>query len=523
MKNPPDEPAGVTPERPEKELEPEREVTNVRVEQKVGKIRLDWDLDAPGVSHIELLGKYRKDPHFWKIEGYARSVRAVDLELLPLAPIEIVIHLVFRDGAWSKGKSIKTHALHKNVIEDEVEGRTIHVYLPDGYGEEETQYPVIYMHDGQNLFCEKLAFVEHWEIDKAVERLVGEKKMGKVVVVGIFNSSRRAEEYTPFADRRFSGGQARDFSQFIVEKIIPHVETRYRVSRLRKDRAVMGSSFGGILSLWMGYAYPDVFSMVGAISPSLWIADGAMLEELELQPKRDIKIWIDQGTREWSTFTRNTVNILLQKGYKYGEELIYYEVKDAPHNEVAWAARIDNPFILFNGKPATRCVDMRLDVQFIRIFDVGPVEVVINPIGIFDNGTWYSLYTTAEYSMSTPDQHISLPLPPGPPPIGKDTRYPASATGLAKTSAAPRKESPAPKELRVTATIDCTGVLQFNEDRIATVVVKYGNLLRKITVQNPNPPPEPPELGPKPAESKAPESSPRRTGDARKKFSRRSH
>jgi len=447
-----------------KKAEAEHEVTNVRVTQKVGKVRLEWDLDNKGVSHIEVLGRYRKDRNFWKLEGYTSCVRAVEYDLLPLAPIEIRIHLVFKNGAWSKGVTVKTHALHKNVREDEVEGRTIHVYLPDGYNEEDTYYPTIYMHDGQNLFSEKLAYVEHWRIDDAIERLVKDGRIEKAVVVGIFNSSKRAEEYTPFADRRFGGGKARDFSQFVVEKIIPHVESRYRVSPKREDRAVMGSSFGGILSLWMGYAYPEYFSMVGAISPSLWVADGAMLEELRSQPTRDIKIWIDQGTGEWSTFTRNAVNILLQKGYKYGSELVYYEVKDAPHNEVAWAARVDCPFILFKGKPASKCLDMRLDVQYIRMFNVGPTEIIINPIGVFDNGMWYSLYTNADYSIqgSAPEADVQ-----------SGEKEPDDAEALQRR--------------KVTATIDCTGVLQFNEDSIATIIVKYQDLTRTVEVRNPNP------------------------------------
>ncbi|MHC9544550.1 MAG: alpha/beta hydrolase [Vulcanimicrobiota bacterium] len=461
--------------RPIKKSEPEQEVANVRVTQKVGQVRLEWELNTKGVSHIELLGKYRKDRHFWKLEGYPNSVRAVELDLLPLAPVEIKIHLVFRNGSWSKGVSVKTHALHSNVVEDEVDGRTIHIYLPDGYYEDDTQYPAIYMHDGQNLFSEKLSYVEHWKIDTAIERLVREGRIGKVVVVGIFNSSRRAEEYTPFADRRFGGGKARDFSQFIVERIIPHVEEKYRVSPRREDRAVMGSSFGGILSLWMGYTYPEYFSVVGAISPSLWIADGAMLEELRLQPTKDIRIWIDQGTGEWSTFTRNAVNILLQKGYRYGRELIYYEVKDAPHNEVAWAARVDCPFILFNGKPSTKCIDMRLDVQFICMFSVGPTEIIVNPIGIFDNGMWYSLYTNAQYSI----EGGTLEL-------------------LEKPGEAEPGETASLQKPKVTASIDCTGVLQFNEDRIVTVIVKYEDLERKVTVQNPNPPTKPANKSKKP-------------------------
>jgi predicted alpha/beta superfamily hydrolase len=439
-----------------------KEISNLTIEQKIGKVKLSWDLDVPDVDHIEIFGRYRKDENYWKIDSYPNSVRSVELKLLPLAPIDIKIHLIFKNGVWSEGKIISTSALHKKVVYDEIEGRSVHIYLPDGYHEEDRVFPVIYMHDGQNLFCEKLAFVEDWQVDRSMDRLIANGKIEKTVVVGIFNSTKRAEEYTPFADRRFGGGQARDFSEFIVNKIVPHIEKNYKVSGKREDRAVMGSSFGGILSLWMGYTYPEVFSMVGAISPSMWIADGAMLEELERQPRKNIRIWIDQGTKEWSTFTRNTVDVLISKGYEYGKDLVYYEVKDGKHNEVDWAERVECPFIMFKGKPATKCTDLRLDIQVVRKFSVGDPEVVINPIGSFDNGMWYSLYTSAYYYMSG---------------IG-----PAGEV-LGKMSSS----------RKIKAGVDNTGVVNFNGDREASIKVRYGNIIKMVTVKNPVPPERTPE------------------------------
>jgi predicted alpha/beta superfamily hydrolase len=434
-----------------------KEVSNLTVEPGIGKVRLSWEVDVPNVDHIEIFGKYRKDENYWKIESYPASVRSVELSLIPLAPIDIKIHIIFKSGVWSQGKVISTSALHKKVVYDEIEGRSVHIYLPDGYYEEDRVYPVIYMHDGQNLFCEKLAFVEDWQVDRSMDRLITNGKIDKTVVVGIFNSSKRAEEYTPFADRSFGGGKARDFSDFIVTRIIPYIETKYKVSNKREDRAVMGSSFGGILSLWMGYAYPEVFSMVGAISPSMWIADGAMLEELERQPKKNIRIWIDQGTREWSTITRNTVDVLVSKGYEYGKELVYYEVKDGKHNEMDWAERVECPFIMFKGKDASKCTDIRLDIEVVRKFSVGDPEVVINPIGYFDNGMWYSLYTSAYYYMS------------GVGPAGEV---------LGKMSSARKTK----------ASVDKTGVVSFNGEREASVKVRYNNIIKMVTVANPVPP-----------------------------------
>lgn len=425
---------------------PERDVQNLTAEPRINKIKLTWDLnDDENVDHIEIFGKYFNDQHFWRYDGFHRFTRSVELYTDPLAQVTLRVVLVAKDGSHSPGKEVTATALDKHVVFDEVEGRKLLIYLPEGYHQEHVRYPVIYMHDGQNLFSERLAYIWEWKVDEVLERLVTDKKVRKCVVVGIYNSSKRAEEYTPFADKRFGGGKAREFSEFVVEKIVPYVESRYRVSTNREDRAVMGSSFGGILSLWMGYTYPQVFSMVAAISPSLWVADGAMLKYVEDAPKLDIRIWMDQGTGEWSDFTRNMVEILINKGYRYGRELIYYEAKDAKHDEVAWSQRIECPFIMFKGKAPQKMDHWRVDIDHGRQYALGELRTVVNPVAHFNNGIWHSLYSSARYCLH------------------------------GKTE----------------AVIDHTGRIEFNGARQVTVKVDYEGHEKTITVKNPTPPPEP--------------------------------
>lgn len=214
------------PDNPNSERKKEqkiKEVENLRSEAKIGKIKLSWDLDDTDVDFLEILGKYKKDTHFWSFGRFSRIIRSLELPVEPLAPIQIKVQLVLKNGLRSNGVTIDTAALHKNVVFDNVEGRELLIYLPDDYEKENKKYPVIYMHDGQNLFSERLAFLWDWRVDEALDRLTSAGQMEKTVVVGIYNSSRRAEEYTPFADRRFGGGKAREFSQFVVEKIIPYI------------------------------------------------------------------------------------------------------------------------------------------------------------------------------------------------------------------------------------------------------------------------------------------------------------
>ncbi len=418
-----------------------KEVDKLSAKPELGRIILTWEIKPDKkMAFIAINGKYFDEPDFRFLGRTQCDACSTIIPAEPLVSMKIKVQVVYLDGTISTGKVVETAALHKNVVMDEFEGRKMQIYLPDGYHEETDRiYPVIYMHDGQNLFSGRLAYLWEWQVDEVMDRLTAAGKIEKTIVVGIYNSSKRAEEYTPFADKSYGGGKAREFSEYVVDKILPYIEGKYRVSGKREDRAVMGSSFGGILSLWMGYQHPEVFSMVAAISPSMWIADGAMLYELNLRPKKDIKIWIDQGTGEYSDITRNAVTILIEKGYKYGEELVYYEVRGAEHNEIAWSKRIECPFIFFKGKPAQKIKKLKLNVQRVRHYAVGPYRYIINPVATFNNGMWYSLYETAKYSIEEG---------------GK-------------------------------ATIDKTGVLDFNGADFAVVRIQYQDLDESIVVKNP--------------------------------------
>lgn len=458
------------------------EVINLRAQPRIGRIKISWDIhpdDLSKIDHFELFAKYQNDSHFWRIDGFSKTIRAVEIPADPLASITFRIQIAMSNGTISEGKTIETSALHPKVVSDEFDGRKLLVYLPEGYHQETRHYPVVYMHDGQNLFSERLAFVEDWRVDRVLDRIISEGKLEKTIVVGIYNSSRRAEEYTPFADKSFGGGEAREFSSFIVKRIIPYIEGKYRASPKKEDRAVMGSSFGGILSLWMGYTYPDVFSLVGAISPSLWIADGQMLIELDNQPKKDIKIWIDQGTGEWSDFTRNAVDILKEKGYQYGSELIYYEVKGATHNELFWADRVECPFIMFKGKPPNKIIDIRLDIQAIKRYSVGPFRYIINPVGFFDNGIWYSLYSSAEYSIAEYIEKTNLKD------IDGNIVYKDSKSFDEVLPSEIVEEEIVP-QLKPGPEIDNTGVFRFNRAKSVKITVKYMSMEKSIIVENPH-------------------------------------
>jgi predicted alpha/beta superfamily hydrolase len=161
--------------------------------------------------------------------------------------------------------------------------RDILVYLPPGYEETDTRYPVVYMHDGQNLFDQATSYTCEWQVDETMELL---SQAGyAAIVVGISNRGReRIDEYSPFVDPRHGGGKGRQYVDFIVETLKPAIDEQFRTLRDRTHTGIMGSSMGGLISLYAFACYNAVFGFVGIMSPSLWFADRAIFDVVKAAP-----------------------------------------------------------------------------------------------------------------------------------------------------------------------------------------------------------------------------------------------
>jgi len=232
--------------------------------------------------------------------------------------------------------------------------RTIIVYLPPGYASEsERRYPVLYMHDGQNLFDARSSFIGvEWNVDETVTRMVESGEVDPLIVVGVYNTPGRVDEYTPAPDRARGGGRARDYASFIVKELKPFIDANYRTLSDRDHTGVMGSSLGGLVSLYLGWVRPDVFSRIGAMSTSYGWADDYIINLFEGGDLPEgLRIWIDMGTAEGRSASgrdevsemivlhRRMRDVLIEKGLEMGRTLRYMEDEGAIHNERAWAAR----------------------------------------------------------------------------------------------------------------------------------------------------------------------------------------
>ncbi len=228
--------------------------------------------------------------------------------------------------------------------------RDVIVYLPPDYETAlDRRYPVLYLHDGQNLFDAETAFAgNEWGLDELAEEMIRNGHVQPLIIVGIYNAgAARMDEYTPVPDRRGRGGRARSYGAMLVEDLKPFIDREYRTLPDAANTGLGGSSLGGLVTLYLGLQYPGLFGKLIVMSPSVWWANRAILKQVrKLRVKLTPKIWLDTGTCEGQSpedCVKNTAELcqaLVGKGWRLGRDLAYVEDEGAGHDEKAWGFRM---------------------------------------------------------------------------------------------------------------------------------------------------------------------------------------
>ena len=241
--------------------------------------------------------------------------------------------------------------------------RDVIVYLPPSYTHSDQRYPVLYMHDGQNLFDHATSFAGEWNVDETLEDLARQDRL-EAIVVGISNSgASRLDEYSPFIDRSYGGGHGNQYVAFIANTLKPLVDHQFRTLPQRRKTGIMGSSMGGLISLYAFFRREDTFGFAGVMSPSLWFAKGSIYGYVENASYLPGRIYLDAGTREmggsryslrkrvqsrnYYAGVRRMKRILVNKGYRPVRDIMHVEEKWANHNEAAWARRLPGALRFF--------------------------------------------------------------------------------------------------------------------------------------------------------------------------------
>jgi predicted alpha/beta superfamily hydrolase len=231
--------------------------------------------------------------------------------------------------------------------------RDLIVYTPPGYEEQQwRRFPVLYLHDGQNLFDGATSFIpgQDWHVGQTVDDCIQTGKVEPLIIVGMYNTKARIREYTPTHVPKLGGGRADRYAKFLLEEVKPFIEREYRALTGSQYNGIGGSSLGGLVSLYLGLKHSRMFGKIAALSPSVWwnqyvIHRFAQAATVEPRPR----IWLDIGTREGQRIVQDVErfrDVLLEKGWKLGEDLHYERVEGAEHNEAAWAQRV-GPFLQF--------------------------------------------------------------------------------------------------------------------------------------------------------------------------------
>jgi predicted alpha/beta superfamily hydrolase len=233
---------------------------------------------------------------------------------------------------------------HSRFLPD---ARDIEVYLPEAYiNDPERRFPVFYLHDGQNLFDGRTSYITDrtWQAHTTADRLTRAGRIEPVILVGINNTGvRRMAEYTPTRDPRLGGGDGDLYGRLLVEELKPLIDSAFRTLPDAGHTALGGSSLGGLISLYLGFTYPNVFSRLAVLSPSLWWNDRAILRTVSaVHTRPELRIWLDMGTSEGLRHLRDTDLLhrrLIQDGWRDARDLCYLRAPGGQHNEDAWAAR----------------------------------------------------------------------------------------------------------------------------------------------------------------------------------------
>lgn len=214
----------------------------------------------------------------------------------------------------------------------------IWLYLPPNYATSHKKFPVIYMHDGQNLFDNATSYIGEWNIDETLNELF--KKTGKgFIVVGIENvGEQRINEYTPFKNDEYGGGKGNIYIDFLINEVKPYIDANFRTKTNAKNTSIIGSSLGGLISFYGGLKYPKVFGKIGALSTSFWFSDEIYDFAQKNGHQKKSKIFFLVGDNEGEGMVPDTEKmekLLLKSGFP-SKNIKTTIVAEGKHNETLW-------------------------------------------------------------------------------------------------------------------------------------------------------------------------------------------
>jgi len=261
--------------------------------------------------------------------------------------------LYFSVANWANNTSNSTASENVEILTDSFyipqldRYRTIRLYLPKDYNTSSVSYPVIYMHDGQNLFDDATSFSGEWHVDESLNSLI-EQEHQPVIVVGIDNGgAERINELTPWANETYGGGDGDKYVNFIIETLKPYIDQNFRTLPDRQNTTIWGSSLGGLISLYAILKYPETFGKAGVFSPSLWFNDRiyslAAISDISYKNKIYFLAGGKEGDGSVVPNCQRLIDTLKDNNY-YMDSIEYKAVPSGTHSESFWSSEFSDAF-----------------------------------------------------------------------------------------------------------------------------------------------------------------------------------
>jgi len=216
----------------------------------------------------------------------------------------------------------------------------IWVYVPPNYHTSKKKFPVIYMHDAQNLFDVTTSYAGEWKIDETLNNLYKTTGKGFIVIAVENGGEERINEYTPWKHEKYGGGKGAIYIDFLKNTLKPYIDANYRTKKQAKHTAIIGSSLGGLISYYGGLKYPETFGKIGALSTSFWFSNTVEDFTKKYSKNKTSKLYLLVGKKEGKDLVLNTIKykkMLLETGFK-SKNITSKINPEGTHNEAFWSS-----------------------------------------------------------------------------------------------------------------------------------------------------------------------------------------
>jgi len=307
------------------------------------KLQLKAVSGKPGIT-IELT----KGMYEYKFtEGSWESVEALDggsptqnRKLVVESDTTIQVEIEHWADHFPKKERTSTASKNVHIVDESFyipqldRNRRVWIYLPESYNTKK-KYPVLYMHDGQNVFDEATSAYGEWGVDESLDTLGAQHK--EIIVVAIDNGGdKRLNEYSPYDMEQYGKGEGDQYVEFLVQTLKPYIDRHYHTKKDEKNTFIAGSSMGGLISFYAILKYPKVFGGAGVFSPSFWLTPQLKHINPEQAKKVKGKIYFYAGREESEHMVSDMLNVFEQMRQHSKAKMKTVIRAEGKHNEPSW-------------------------------------------------------------------------------------------------------------------------------------------------------------------------------------------